>query len=401
DPTGQKWLDSQAEAWGQQKSSTNNQMPRGLPPQTPRLSPLPSPSTATSLPTNMLPPIGSRPSTPPTGHRLPTPPQAPRLPTLPSPPSAVTSLPDADDGYKQLNPPSTDYEALRHYPPFHPPTRSQSHTEHPQSKRSPRVRPSETSQYASRPSRTPADPTGQKGLDPEAEARGQQKSSTNNNMSRAPPTRTHLPAPPLSQPSQASADPLARYWLNSEAETRGPKTSSTNNKMPNEESVPAECIYPLLLTLEELFKGGKYTYQIPIRLLSGEPKIQEFQIDVEPGWKTGARIEYPDTGNERAPGVFQRTIFVVRQVPHERFSRHGRGNLVYNTDIDLMDARKENRRREVRKVVGVDGKMIEFYPPKGVINPGQEMVIKGEGMYRRSEGNVVGRGDLIIRWNIR
>lgn len=133
-------------------------------------------------------------------------------------------------------------------------------------------------------------------------------------------------------------------------------------------------------------------------MLSGEPKIQEVQIDVKPGWKTGTRIIFPDAGNERAPGVFQTMIFVVEQVHHERFTRREGGKLVYNTDIDLVDALKENGRREKRTVLGLDGKIIEFYPPKGVINPGQEMVIKGEGMYTRSKSKVVGRGDLIIRY---
>lgn len=132
-------------------------------------------------------------------------------------------------------------------------------------------------------------------------------------------------------------------------------------------------------------------------MLSGEPKIQEVQIDVKPGWKPGTRIVFPDAGNERAPGAFQTMIFVVEQVHHEKFTRMDGGRLVLNQEVDLVDALKENGKRELRKVVGLDGKVIEFYPPKGVINPGQETVIKAEGMYTRSKSKVVGRGDLIIR----
>ncbi|KAG8965368.1 hypothetical protein FRC00_004524, partial [Tulasnella sp. 408] len=128
------------------------------------------------------------------------------------------------------------------------------------------------------------------------------------------------------------------------------KVAASATSSAAEGSIAAEWIYPLPLTLEELFKGGTYTYRITTRLLSGEPKIQEVQIDVKPGWKTGTRIIFPDAGNERAPGVFQTMIFVVEQVHHERFTRREGGKLVYNAEIDLVDALKENGKREVRKV---------------------------------------------------
>ncbi|KAG8914773.1 hypothetical protein FRC01_003925 [Tulasnella sp. 417] len=530
DPTGQNRLNPPAEGWNPQKSSTNNQMPKGLPPQAPPLSPLP----------------GAWSSTPLTSHRLATrsqAPQAPRLPTLASPHSTVTNLFDTGDVDQQLNPPSADY---KRYPLFPPPSSSshptgevyvsgasaagQSHTEYPQSKRSSRVRPSETSQYDSQLSQVSVYPTGQNRFNPEAEVWGQHMSSTDNqmpgdlpppaprldplpppsltatslstnmipptgrrsaapyiahnNMPGAPLTRTGLPAPPPSRPSQVSADPTEQKWFNPNAEVLGQQRSSTDNQMPrglpppaarwdplpspsltatslptnmippieslfsapptdrrsatpciaplvsfypaqtrssgydpkespaevqlsaqsgrtitqglDEEPVPAEWIYRLPLTLERLFKGGTYKVRVTTHLLSGDVKLAQVQIDVGPGCHAGTQFTFFDAGNERAPGVFQTMVFVVEQVHHERFERGERGKLVYNTVIDLMDAK--NGRREVRKVVGLDGKIIEFHPPKGVINHGQEMVIKGEGMYRESRGS---RGDLIIRWNIR
>ncbi|KAG9033255.1 hypothetical protein FS837_002525 [Tulasnella sp. UAMH 9824] len=202
---------------------------------------------------------------------------------------------------------------------------------------------------------------------------------------------TSVPRQNLSITNEDWPSPRARYDSDS-----GTAVSSLEV-----EPTPRERIHPLPLTLEELFIGGMHTYRITTRLLSGEPRIQEVQIDVKPGWKTGTRIIFPDAGAEYAPGVFETMIFVVEQVHHERFTRREGGKLVYNTDIDLVDALKENGRREARKVVGLDDKVIEFYPPKGVINPGQEMVIKGEGMYTRSKSKVAGRGDLIIRWNIK
>lgn len=235
--------------------------------------------------------------------------------------------------------------------------------------------------------------------------------------SQPPPSNPNTLAPGTKYTTKPSGSRNHHHHLSgassSSSVSSGDEASSSSSSQPRhdsskvarsssaEGSIPAEWIYPLPLTLEELFKGGTYTYRITTRLLSGEPKIQEVQIDVKPGWKPGTRIVFPDAGNERAPGVFQTMIFVVEQVHHERFTRLDGGKLVLNQEVDLVDALKENGRREVRKVVGLDGKVIEFYPPKGVINPGQETVIKGEGMYTRSKSKVVGRGDLIIRWNIK
>lgn len=177
-----------------------------------------------------------------------------------------------------------------------------------------------------------------------------------------------------------------------------PSYSSSTASTP---SLAVEWVCPLMLTLEELFRGGTHAYQITTRLLSGEPKIQNVQIDVMPGWALGTQIIVPNAGNECAPGKFQTMIFVVEQIQHEKFTRLEGGKLEHDQDISLLDARKANGTRALREVVGLDGKVIKFYPPRGAILHGQETVIKGEGMYKRSNGKAVGRGDLIIRWNIK
>ncbi|KAG9030546.1 hypothetical protein FS837_003249 [Tulasnella sp. UAMH 9824] len=196
----------------------------------------------------------------------------------------------------------------------------------------------------------------------------------------------------LSRASSQFSDDEASSALSSQPICNSSTISTLN--------LPVEWIYPLRLTLEELFKGGTYTYRITTRLLSGKPKTREVRVHVMPGWATGTRISFPNAGHEYAPGLFQTMIFVVQQVNHPQFTRREDGKLECYLDISHSDARKTNETRAPRRVVGLDGKIIEFSPPRSEIWHGQKMVIKGQGMHKRSKGKVVGRGDLIIRWNV-
>lgn len=213
-----------------------------------------------------------------------------------------------------------------------------------------------------------------------------------------PPTRaTSKPIPiPRSSGHGSTSQSESDTSSSSEGAPYTPQATPPSSSEPGA-AIPAEWIYPLQLTLEELFKGGKYTFRITTRMLNGTQKASDVAIDVQPGWKSGTRIVFPGAGNERRPGVFQDMIFVVEQVHHERFARLDGGRLVLNQDIDLVDALKEGVQRPPRDVVGIDGKTLTFYPPTGLIKPNQETVIKGHGMWIRSKSKTVGRGDLVIK----
>jgi len=136
-------------------------------------------------------------------------------------------------------------------------------------------------------------------------------------------------------------------------------------------------------------------------MLDGTTKEQVVLVDVQPGWKSTTRITFPRAGNEYAPGHYQDVIFVVEQVHHERFARLDGGRLVVTEVIDYAEAINPGRKPQTRRILGVDGKMIELVPPATVIKNGMETIVKEHGMYLRSKGQVIGRGDLIIRWHVR
>lgn len=225
-----------------------------------------------------------------------------------------------------------------------------------------------------------------------------------NSTDNRPSANTRLSKPiPIPSPSKHSAAYLPTDSEgSSSSHSDSPYTPPQQDSPPNAanvatENIPPEWIYPLPLTLEELFKGGKYTYQISTRMISGAPRIQTVELDVKPGWKSGTRVIFPSAGNERKPGVFQDIIFVVEQIHHERFARLEGGRIVLNEDVDYHDANRAGVRREPRRVVGLDGTVLEIHPPAGIIKQGMETVVKNHGMWQRSKSKVVGRGDLVIR----
>jgi len=48
----------------------------------------------------------------------------------------------------------------------------------------------------------------------------------------------------------------------------------------------------------------------------------------------------------------------------------------------------------------LDGRKLQVPVPLGIIKPGHETTVSGEGMPIRKDGSVKKKGDLIIRWNV-
>ncbi|KAF8525954.1 hypothetical protein BU17DRAFT_83458 [Hysterangium stoloniferum] len=161
--------------------------------------------------------------------------------------------------------------------------------------------------------------------------------------------------------------------------------------------VPSEWIFPLPLTLEELLEGTSHRYRITRHLLSGKKKNIVVDVDVAPGWKKGTKIRFAGAGNERQGNPPQDVVFIVEEAPHERFVRQG-SSLVARVDISLLEALTGEGRNIFVK--GLDGQDIEVNIPPGVVKPGDEFRVAGAGMPIRKQGAIVGKGDMIIRWEI-
>ncbi|KAI0749735.1 hypothetical protein C8Q80DRAFT_643268 [Daedaleopsis nitida] len=231
---------------------------------------------------------------------------------------------------------------------------------------------------------------------------------------------------------------------------RSPKPLSSSSK---------DWIFPLRLTLEDLYYGATHRYRITRTLSSTRSsesahkssrshtpasKTQTVQIDVQvaPGWRTGTRIRVPAVGNQRADGSFQDIVFVVEEVPHARFERAG-DDLVLSVHVPWADAHSRpyppppnlngdddsmlgdggagggrykfgfarwqhhgpahehvHEREEADDevyVMGLDGEEYTLPIPRTLVEAADGTRIFGAGMPVRKNGAVVGKGDLVIR----
>ncbi|EJU05133.1 DnaJ-domain-containing protein, partial [Dacryopinax primogenitus] len=171
-------------------------------------------------------------------------------------------------------------------------------------------------------------------------------------------------------------------------------TSTPGFDMPRQP--PSDYVKPLKVSLEELYTGTKKKLKVSRKLLSGGTEEKILEVAVLPGYKGGTKVRFARAGNEREDGEAQDVVFVVEEKAHDVFTREG-DNLVVKLEIPLVDALCGiSGNKTVRQL---DGRMITIPAPSGVIKPGSETKVSGEGMPIRKQG-AKSKGDLIVKWEI-
>lgn len=162
-------------------------------------------------------------------------------------------------------------------------------------------------------------------------------------------------------------------------------------------SPPSEITRALKVSLEDLYSGTTKHLKVGRKLLSGDTEDKVLEIQVQPGWKSGTKVRFPRAGNEQATGEAQDLVFVVEEKPHDRFVREG-NNLVTHVSTSLVDALTGDGGKKTVEVL--DGRKLQVAPPSGIVKPGSETVVSGEGMPIRQQGSVRRKGDLIVKWDV-
>ncbi|KAF8896483.1 hypothetical protein BD779DRAFT_589267 [Infundibulicybe gibba] len=163
-------------------------------------------------------------------------------------------------------------------------------------------------------------------------------------------------------------------------------------------SLSKEWTHSLPLSLEELYHGKHCRFRIPRRFCSGQIKMVILDVDIPPGCQRGTKILCRGVGHEQRNGTLQDIAFIIQETPHHAFSRKF-DDLIMDVRLPWVDSLK--RRPGNVAFTGIDGGPLWFdinylqeHQLKGI------HVVHGAGMPIRDGGHVIGRGDLIVRWEI-
>ncbi|KAI4328362.1 hypothetical protein L6164_020720 [Bauhinia variegata] len=135
----------------------------------------------------------------------------------------------------------------------------------------------------------------------------------------------------------------------------------------------------LACSLEDLYKGCKKKLKISRTVIDEFGKLntveESLKIDIQPGWKKGTKITFPEKGHQEpgttAPGDL---IFVVDEKPHAFFKRDG-NDLVFVQKILLLEALTG----KTLNLTTLDGRNLTIQVTD-IVKPDYEMVIPNEGM---------------------
>lgn len=165
---------------------------------------------------------------------------------------------------------------------------------------------------------------------------------------------------------------------------------------------PLEITRPLKVSLEDLYSGTVKHLKVGRRLLDGTTVDKVIEVQIHPGWKSGTKIRFPQSGNERQDGKPQDLVFVIEEKPHETFKREG-NDLTCSLGLSLAESLTgppQGVSKFTKTVSMLDGRKLQVPVPLGIVKPGQESTIPEEGMPIRKEGNVTNKGNLIVKWEV-
>jgi len=117
-------------------------------------------------------------------------------------------------------------------------------------------------------------------------------------------------------------------------------------------------------------------------------------IEIQPGWKKGTKITFPEKGNEQPNVIAADIVFIIDEKPHGIFTRVG-NDLVVTQKISLTEA--EAQQGYTIQLTTLDGRGLNI-AINNATDPDYEEVLTGEGMPISKDPSK--RGNLRIKFNI-
>jgi hypothetical protein len=153
--------------------------------------------------------------------------------------------------------------------------------------------------------------------------------------------------------------------------------------------------YPLHLTLEELFQGKHCHFHIRRHLQSGSVTSVFIDLVVPPGTQAGTKLSCRGAGHERVDGSFQDIVFIIEQIPHDQFLRLGH-DLAMRVRIPWTPKLKLGGKIAFAGI-NREERLVRIGHPNSNALKGTSTV-GGAGMPILCKGNIIGRGNIIVKW---
>lgn len=192
------------------------------------------------------------------------------------------------------------------------------------------------------------------------------------------------------------------------------------NSPKSTSSLAKDWMFPLPLSLDDLYHGASHTYRITRTLRSGKTQTVKIDIKILPGWRKGTRIRVPGVGNQRRDDSFQDIVFVVEELPDPRFTRV-ENDLFISVQVPWADSQSRpyswspsdsaehgcsditasatpsHPPEELAFLKGLNGEEFALSIPRTLVEGADGTRIVGAGMPIRNRGRVDGKGDLVVR----
>lgn len=176
------------------------------------------------------------------------------------------------------------------------------------------------------------------------------------------------------------------------ADFAGVRMGNSHREKGNDHEIELPC------SLEDLYHGCEKKLKIKKMDYNYKPAkntTKDIIVKIEPGWKEGTKIRFSEEGNVYPNEIPGDIIFVVKEKSHSVFKTKGDSDLIFICEITLKEALNNNN----RSITGLDEK--KYSIPTKIPHSDYEYVIKGGGMPIRKNKQIIGKGDLIIKYKIK
>ena len=152
----------------------------------------------------------------------------------------------------------------------------------------------------------------------------------------------------------------------------------------------------LPISLEDLLNGTTKKMKITRKVTEGGMTFEEedlLEVTIKRGWKAGTKITFAEKGDQKPGTTPADIIFVIKDKPHNLFTRDSDNNLLYTCQLTL----KQSLTGGTISIPTLEGKR-ETLNLTSITQPGTVKKIHGKGLPLPKTPNR--HGDLLVTFQV-